>query len=87
MNVRPECFGGMFPDLSTEKLNTPLRGRAFDLLVISSGFGITERTSSANLEGWNHCTGCPEYRDCYQLGIGKLLLHIATQEYGVARAL
>ncbi|MEX2043830.1 MAG: hypothetical protein WD941_00660 [Opitutus sp.] len=52
----------------------------------SSGFGVTERTSSANLEKWEQCTGCPAYPDCYQLGIAKLILHLAAQEYGVARA-
>ena len=87
MQTRPECYGGMFPDLSTGRFNTFLKGKVFDVLVKSSGFGVTDRTSSANMQEWAKCIACPEYLHCYHLSLAKLLLHAVTQEYGMARAL
>jgi len=85
MHTHLECYGGMFPDLSRQIFNTPLKGKAFEVMVGSSGLGITDRTSSVNLEEWTRCTACSEYSECYQLSSAKLLLNAVTQEYGMAR--
>lgn len=77
----------MFPDLSSVLFNTPREGKAFTLLVESSGFGITDRHSSVKMEEWDACAECPSYDRCYDLSIAKLLLHQAAQGYGLARAL
>ena len=87
MSTRPECYGGIFPDLSTVRFNTLLQGKAFEVLVKSSGFGVTDRTTSVNLSEWEQCTACSAYPQCFQLSIAKLLLHAVAQEYGMARAL
>jgi len=86
MQTHLECYGGIFPDLSTGRFNTLLKGKAFNVIVNRSGFGITDRTSAVNLEAWTQCTACPEYANCYQLSLAKLHLHAVTQEYGMARA-
>ena len=86
MQTHLECYGGMFPDLSTGRFNTLLKGKAFNVMVNRSGFGITDRTSAVDLEAWTQCTACPAYPECYQLSLAKLLLHAVTQEYGMARA-
>lgn len=77
----------MFPDLSTSLFNAPREGKAFTLLVESSGFGITDRHCSVKTEAWEVCADCPSYDRCYNLSVGKLLLHLAAQGYGLARAL
>lgn len=86
MNTRLACYGGMFPDLSTERFNTVLKGKAFTVLVRRSGCGITDRTAGVDMEQWTQCTACSAYPDCYQLSTAKLLLHAVTQEFGMARA-
>jgi hypothetical protein len=77
----------MFPDLTNVAFNTPHEGKAFTFMVESSGMGVTDRHSAAKMEQWDACTDCPAYDRCYDLGIAKLLLHLAAQGYGIARTL
>lgn len=77
----------MFPDVSHVTFNTPHEGKAFTLLVESNGMGITDRHSSAKMERWDACTDCPAYDRCYDQGVAKMLLHLAAEGYGLARAL
>ncbi|ODU25230.1 MAG: hypothetical protein ABS95_00435 [Verrucomicrobia bacterium SCN 57-15] len=87
MNSEPECYGKIFPDLSRTLFNQWLEGRAFKMLVESSGMGISGRTLSVKKEEWKQCVACPSYRECYDLSIATLLLHQAMQDFGLARAL
>lgn len=83
----PECYGRIFPDLSRVLFNRPLEGRAFTVLVESSGMGISGRTLSVNREGWQRCTACPSYHACYDLSVATLLLHGTIQGFGVSPAI
>ena len=87
MNAEPQCYGKMFPDLSRTLFNQWLEGRAFKMLVESSGMGLTGRSISVKLEEWKKCVACPSYRECYDLSMATLLLHQAMQGFGLARAL
>ena len=87
MKTKPECYGTMFPDLSHATFNAPHEGKAFTVLVESSGGAITDRHSSVNMKEWDACTDCPAYDSCYKLGVAKTLLHLAAQGYGTAHAL
>lgn len=77
----------MFPDLSKIEFNTPHEGKAFTVLVESSGMGITDHHSSVKMKEWEDCTDCPAYDSCYKLCVAKMLLHVAVQGYGIARNL
>lgn len=87
MTTKPKCYGTMLPDLSRIEFNTPNEGKAFTVLVESSGGAITDRHSSVNMKEWEACTECPAYDRCYDLCVAKTLLHLAAQGYGIARAL
>lgn len=87
MSTKPGCYGTMFPNLSKIEFNTPHVGKAFTVLVESSGMGITDHHSSVNMREWDACTDCPAYARCYDLCTAKLLLHLAAQGYGITRAL
>jgi hypothetical protein len=87
MKIKPACYGTMFPDLSRIEFNTPHEGKAFTVLVESSGMGITDRHSSVIMKEWDACTDCPAYDRCYDLCVAKTLLHLAAQGYGIARSL
>jgi hypothetical protein len=77
----------MFPNLSKTLFNQWLEGRAFKMLVESSGMGISGRNMSVKMEEWKKCVTCPSYRECYDLSMATLLLHQAMQDFGLARAL
>ncbi len=80
MGAEKACYGTMFPDLDRLQYNQPLEGRAFRVLVQSSGIGVQRRTTEVKRKGWEECVACPHYRDCYDLSVGKLLLHMAVGE-------
>ena len=86
MQTRPNCYGGMYPDLSVHRFNEVRRGKVFDVFVHSSGLGVHERTFTTKDEEWNRCTECSEYRHCFDLSIAKLTLEGALENYGTARA-
>ena len=77
----------MFPDLSVENFNVPHEGKAFTLTVESSGGAVTERHTAVKMDEWLACTECPAYRSCYDLCVGRMLLHRVAQSYGRERAL
>ena len=87
MKHEPDCYGKMFPDLSKTLFNQWLEGRAFRILVESSGMGINGRTLSVKQEEWRQCVVCPSYRECYDLSEATLLLHQTMQSFGLAPAL
>lgn len=55
--ARPKCYGTMFPDLARVNFNAPHEGKAFTLLVESSG--ITAHHLSVKMEQWDACPDCP----------------------------
>ncbi len=87
MNPLPNCYGTMFPDLSVEVFNVPHEGKAFTLTVESSGGAVTGRHTQVKMDEWLACAECPAYRSCYDLCVGRMLLHRAAQTYGIERAL
>ncbi len=77
MNTRKHCYGTMFPDLDRMDVNKPLAGKAFDVLVESRGIGVSSRQMTVRPDGWDECTTCENYRDCYDLSMAKLALTMA----------
>ena len=77
MTTRNDCYGRMFPDLDALQTNQPLEGKAFGVMVRSQGIGIAGREVSVRADGWDQCTQCDQYRDCYDLSMAKLALGTA----------
>jgi hypothetical protein len=84
MNNHPNCHGSFFPDFTALKHNHPLTSQAFSALVISHGIGVQSRKLEVNPEGWENCVRCPDYRTCYDLSLGKLVMNalMAGGQYG-----
>jgi hypothetical protein len=82
MQTRPECYGGMYPDLSARRFNEVRQGKVFDVFIESSGFVVHNRTFKTKTDKWGRCTECPEYRHCFDLSIAKLTLEGALENYG-----
>src|SRR5689334_6609533 len=81
---KPECYGGMYPDLAAHKNNVCQKGMVFETLVESSGIGITSRRFWTKAAEWDRCTQCSEYRFCYDLSLAKLLLCGVLEHSGTA---
>ena len=77
MTRRKDCYGTMFPDLSRLDVNRPLAGKALQVLVESRGIGVSSRQVTVRPDGWDECTACKSYRDCYDLSMAKLALATA----------
>ena len=77
MSNHTDCYGKMFPDLNALERNCPLEGKAFAVLVRSRGIGVSSRELTLKPKGWDECTACEHYRDCYDLSMAKLALDAA----------
>jgi len=65
----------MFPDVLHVVSDRPQRGKVFSILLERAGGMIRcNREATADIEQWDACRKCPEFQDCYQLCMGKLLL-------------
>ena len=73
-----ECFGSIFPDLATARINTPNRGKVFSAAIESRGIGIQGEELSVDEQQWKVCMACPEFDGCYKLSVAKLLFQSAV---------
>ena len=81
MPERKHCYGQMMPDLSHEQLNQRNEGKAFGLLVQSSGVVVRSRAVTVKSDEWEDCLKCSDYRTCYDLCMARLQLWQLLQEY------
>jgi hypothetical protein len=84
MSSFAECYGTMFPDFTRLKHKEPLEGQAFTALVVGSGMGAQGRNLEVKREGWGKCVEGPDYRTCYDLSVGKLLMNHVLRNTMVA---
>lgn len=65
-----DCYGNLFPTSES-----PTTGEVFQLQPVGP-VGITPRRRAVktDLQAWDRCRACPEFDDCYQLSMAKLLL-------------
>ena len=52
------CYGTMFPDMDRLDNNRPLRGRVFEVLLVSKGIGPSGRSITVDPEQWRRCVAC-----------------------------
>jgi hypothetical protein len=70
-----ECFGTMFPDVLHVENDRPQRGKVFSILLErAGGMNRCNREVTGDIEQWDDCRKCPEFDDCYQFCMAKLLL-------------
>jgi hypothetical protein len=79
MDINKECFGEIFPDLETLRINREARGKTFSVKLISRGIGIHSREIHPDVEQWNACRKCEEFDSCYSFSQAKLNLSAALR--------
>jgi hypothetical protein len=43
------------------------------------GIGVSSRQVKVRPDGWEACTSCEHYRDCYDLSMAKMMLALALE--------
>lgn len=73
------CYGNLFPDTLHASSDPTKRGKVFSYTLHSAG-GLYrgERETGVDTAGWDHCTQCPEFDNCYKLSLAKLALEGAV---------
>lgn len=74
----PQCYGKMFPDLMTCRINQPCSGAVFSTQLNSVGIGIQSSQVQVDREKWSECLKCSDYRHCYDLSLGTFLVQQAV---------
>lgn len=70
-----ECYGTMFPDALNYREDEPNSGKVFTFeLKTAGGLYRSGRKFSANVEEWDDCLECGEFKHCYKLCMAKMSL-------------
>jgi hypothetical protein len=74
-----QCFGAIYPDLSSVGLNKTLAGRVFKVRYNSFGVMPQAPTIECDMARWEECQDCELYRSCFDLSNAKLAIHQAVR--------
>ncbi len=72
--LETDCYGAMFPDVSSLQVNKPNQAKVATILVESIGIGVQSRNLSIDRRQWETCLTCGRFEDCYKLSIAKLMM-------------
>jgi len=75
------CFGTIFPDLEQLHFGKPLAGKVFQICVLSQGPGHRDRALDIDLESWQGCRQCEDFRNCYDFSLAKLEMQRVLREF------
>jgi hypothetical protein len=77
---RKSCFGSIFPDLGQFQLGKRLEGKVFQITVESLGPGHKERKMEIDVDEWEKCRQCADFRNCYEFSMAKLAMQRALRD-------
>jgi hypothetical protein len=66
------CFGTIFPDPMKMQFFQPAAGKVFQVQISTLGPGHRDVKLDANMEEWQKCTECEEYRKCLDFCMASL---------------
>lgn len=68
------CFGTIYPDLMQFRFGKEIAGKVFRMRVDTVGPLHRDRSLNCDLEQWEECHSCDEFRSCFDFSTGKLLM-------------
>jgi hypothetical protein len=74
------CFGTIYPDLEQIQLGKTAAGKVFHICINSQGPGHRDRKLSIDLESWQDCRQCEDFRNCYDFSLAKLEMQRVLRE-------
>ena len=66
------CFGTIYPDLQQIQFGEPAKGKVFHISINSLGASHRDRKLDVNLDAWDDCQQCDDFRRCYDFSTAKL---------------
>ena len=75
------CFGAIYPDLEELRLGKPAASKVFMVLIDSCGANHRDRKMVANMEAWEECQHCEEFKSCFGFSTAKLELQRSLREF------
>jgi hypothetical protein len=74
-----DCYGTIYPDVTRVPYNEDLVGKVFTVRVNSPGFVHQAPQLKTDVEAWEACRECEEYRSCYDFSNAKLAMRQALR--------
>lgn len=74
------CFGTIYPDLEQTQFGKPMVGKVFRICVSSRGAGHRDRKLEIDLDAWQDCQQCPDFRNCRDFSNAKLRMQRTLRE-------
>ncbi len=74
-----ECFGAIYPDLSSVQLNKTIAGKVFKVRFNSLGVMPQAPSIECDLAKWEECQRCELYQSCFDLSNAKLAMRQAAR--------
>jgi hypothetical protein len=73
------CYGAMFPSTSRAPNDPRTWGKVFSFVLVGP-CGMLPRTRQVevNRPQWDACVQCPEFDNCYRLGMARMVLETAA---------
>jgi hypothetical protein len=74
------CFGTIYPDLEKFQFGKPIVGKVFQICVDTVGPGQRARQLEIDLDAWQDCQKCEDFRSCFDFSGAKLQMQIVLRE-------
>ena len=74
-----QCFGVIYPDLSSIQLNKTLAGKVFKVRFNSLGVVPQAPSIECDIAKWEECQNCEHYQSCLDLSNAKLAMQQAVR--------
>ena len=66
------CFGTIYPDLEQFQFGKPMAGKVFQINVNTLGPGHRDRKLDIDLDAWEVCRRCEDFKNCRDFSNAKL---------------
>jgi hypothetical protein len=73
------CFGTIYPDLEKFQFGNPMAGKVFQICIDTVGPGQRDRKLETDLNAWQECQRCEDFRNCFDFSSAKLQMQIVLR--------
>jgi hypothetical protein len=74
------CFGTIYPDLEYFQFGKPMNGKVFQIRVDTLGAGQRDRKLEIDVEAWQECRQCEDFRNCLDFSNAKLQMQMVLRD-------
>lgn len=74
------CFGTICPDLEKFRFGKPIVGKVFQICVDTLGPDHRDRKLEIDLDEWQDCQRCDDFRNCFDFSSAKLQMQVVLRK-------